>query len=150
MNWSKRLAELLLACGWTQKVAADKFGVCHPVIARVLRGLMPRSKVKFLLRMKQLEAAYAGDIEALRAGAIVKFGHGIRTRVDFRRKENISPLGADEAVGEDRRFGTGEREAVAPRVVYLSPQARRRVAQAKKAQSRRSKAIHGGTGDTAA
>ena len=143
MTWAERTAELLLACGWTQAVAAEKFGISKTAISRILRGGTP--KVKNIVRLKQLEAAYAGEIEALRSGAIVKFGSDLRTRVDFRRTQNCSPLGSDEAMGEDRRFGTGEREAVAPRVVYLSDKARRRLAQAKKSQPRRPQAIRGGT-----
>lgn len=141
--WSARLDELMWACGWSQDSAAEKFSVSHGVIARVLHGGQP--KVKFILRLKQLEAAYAGEIEALRAGSIVKTGPNHTHRVDFRRPSNLSTLGATGTVGEDLRFGVGEREAVAPRVVYLSAESRRRLEKDKKAIARRSKVNGGGT-----
>ena len=142
MIWAARLDELLWACGWTLAAAAVKFS-CHPAtVARVLKGGAP--KVAFILRLKELEAAYAGEIEALRSGAIHKAGKRRTCRDDFRRPENLSPLGAGSAMGENIRFGFGDREAVAPRVMFLSPEIRARLAAYKAPRPRRPKAVGGG------
>lgn len=148
MTWDKRLDDLMWACGWTIEATAEKFGVSIPTIASMLKGKRP--KVQFIVRLKQLEAAYAGEIEALHQGLIIKSGNKRHNcRDDFRRPEDRAPLVANDAMGENIRFGDGERPPVPSRVVYLSPQGRRRVEAYKKSIARRSATIGGRSGDAA-
>lgn len=92
-SWANRLRTLLDATGWTQKQAALAFGRSWSSLARVLKGNKTVKLVELVVRLKELEEAHAGEIEALRAGVISYRRHRgrdgklkRRVRYDFRAR----------------------------------------------------------------
>lgn len=125
--WTDRIVLLLQAMGKRPELAAPHFGLKSGAhIERVMHGGRP--KVSFLIRLKELEGAYAREIEAVKEGLIVPFPKGYAYHFNFldpaARPEDIAAVGQVGVSASD-----GESAPPARRVVYwVDPRKSRRKA----------------------
>jgi transcriptional regulator with XRE-family HTH domain len=105
VKWAKRVKDLIEAVGWNQAQREEKFGVSGAVFHRIFHGGRPA--VKFILRLCQLEQAYAQEIEDFKAGLIRRVAtgsYGRAQRIDWREPAQAPP--------RDRGLSGGDRTSV--------------------------------------
>lgn len=129
--WTERIRTVLRAMGKGPRKCFASWGLkSESHIEYVMKGGRP--SVKFLLRLAELEKAYAREIKALSLGYIVTAVNGYVHLYNFlpdapgrsQDLEAVGALGAVDSEGNPRR-----KSRPTPRVVYYTPPSRRHSAK---------------------
>lgn len=124
--WGQRVDTLMSACGWGYKATAAKFSMGYGRLVSIVYG-RANPTAAFLVKLAAFEGAYAREIEALKAGAIVCGAGPMRhthrfnfLRGDQDRPEDLQALGASVACDSGQPFPPQP-----PKLVLYTPSKRR-------------------------
>lgn len=125
--WTERIRTVLRAMGKGPRKCFKSWGLnSESHIEYVMKGGRP--SVKLLLRLAELEQAYAREIKALKLGYIITAENGYVHLYNFlpdapgrsQDLETVGAVGTVDSEGNPRR-----KSRPAPRVVYFTPPSRR-------------------------